>query len=62
LDKLDKIGRDGVVAELSQRGVAETSAAQLLDIIARPSDAGPTASLLTKQDPRLGEPDSVASA
>jgi histidyl-tRNA synthetase len=41
VDKLDKIGRDGVIAELAQRGVAETSALQLLDIIARPSDAGP---------------------
>ena len=41
VDKLDKIGREGVIAELSQRGVAETSASQLLDMIARPPDAGP---------------------
>ena len=34
VDKLDKIGRDGVAAELSARGVAQESAARLLDAYA----------------------------
>ncbi|KIG11860.1 Histidyl-tRNA synthetase [Enhygromyxa salina] len=34
VDKLDKIGRDGVVAELEQRGVASAAGQALLDILA----------------------------
>ncbi len=41
LDKLDKIGRDGVIAELAERGIAGDSAAVLLDLIARPQGPGP---------------------
>ncbi len=33
VDKLDKIGRDGVLAELGQRGIAEASARRLLELI-----------------------------
>ncbi len=39
VDKLDKIGRDGVRTELGERGIAEASASALLDIIARPPGA-----------------------
>jgi histidyl-tRNA synthetase len=41
VDKLDKIGRDGVVAELSGRGVSSDSASALLDLIARPQGSAP---------------------
>ncbi|PRQ01332.1 Histidine--tRNA ligase [Enhygromyxa salina] len=34
VDKLDKIGRDGVVAELEQRGIASAAGQALLDILA----------------------------
>ena len=34
VDKLDKIGRDGVAGELGQRGIGQTSAERLLDLIA----------------------------
>lgn len=33
LDKLDKIGREGVLAELRNRGIADASAARLLEIL-----------------------------
>lgn len=33
VDKLDKIGRDGVAAELGERGVDSTAASKLLDLI-----------------------------
>ena len=39
VDKLDKIGREAVIAELLQRGISETSATALLAAIA--TDAGP---------------------
>ncbi|HET6584051.1 MAG TPA: histidine--tRNA ligase, partial [Nannocystaceae bacterium] len=38
VDKLDKIGRDGVQAELEQRGVEPTAAARLLALFDRPTD------------------------
>ena len=43
VDKLDKIGRDGVTAELVDRGIAETSAARLIELITPgdPGDASP---------------------
>lgn len=41
VDKFDKIGRDGVLAELSARGIEEGSAARLLDLIASPQGEGP---------------------
>jgi histidyl-tRNA synthetase len=40
IDKLDKIGREGVTAELLERGISEASASSLLAAIARPADAG----------------------
>ncbi len=33
VDKLDKVGRDGVTAELQERGIAAASASRLLDLI-----------------------------
>jgi histidyl-tRNA synthetase len=41
VDKLDKVGRDGVMSELAERGVAAGSAGQLLDLIARPPGSWP---------------------
>ncbi len=41
VDKLDKIGRDGVLAELAARGVAGDAAARLLDLIAPAGDETP---------------------
>ncbi|MFO0631815.1 MAG: histidine--tRNA ligase [Nannocystaceae bacterium] len=38
VDKLDKIGRDAVIAELGERGIATESATQLLTLIDRPAD------------------------
>jgi len=38
VDKLDKIGRDGVIAELVARGVADASASRLLTLLDRPAD------------------------
>ena len=38
VDKLDKIGRDGVLAELEQRGIARASGEALLDLIERDDD------------------------
>jgi histidyl-tRNA synthetase len=38
VDKLDKIGKDGVLAELSQRGIADDAGAKLLQLIARADD------------------------
>lgn len=38
VDKLDKIGRDGVLAELGERGIAAESGTKLLDIIASEGD------------------------
>ena len=40
VDKLDKIGRDGVTAELAERGVGAETAAGLLDVITRAPEAG----------------------
>ena len=42
VDKLDKIGRDGVIAELDQRGIGDGPANRLLDLITaeHPDDAG----------------------
>jgi histidyl-tRNA synthetase len=36
VDKFDKIGRDGVLAELDQRGIDAETARRLLDVLARP--------------------------
>ncbi|MGE0462399.1 MAG: histidine--tRNA ligase [Vicinamibacterales bacterium] len=44
LDKLDKVGRDGVAAELRQRGVPEAGADMLLDFFASVAAAQPGAS------------------
>jgi histidyl-tRNA synthetase len=53
LDKLDKIGREGVSSELTARGITEESSRRLLDAVAAPDpDAGP--SWLTEQGSRLG--------
>jgi histidyl-tRNA synthetase len=41
VDKLDKIGRDGVMAEFAERGIPGESAAHLLELIARPREMGP---------------------
>jgi histidyl-tRNA synthetase len=41
IDKLDKIGREGVGEELTTRGVDPTSAAALLEVFGRRPDAGP---------------------
>ncbi len=38
VDKLDKIGRDGVIAELVARGVVDVAADRLLTLLDRPSD------------------------
>lgn len=38
IDKLDKIGKDGVLAELAARGIAADAGTQLLALIARPDD------------------------
>jgi len=35
LDKLDKIGRDGVIAELEQRGIAASAGSALLELVTR---------------------------
>ena len=37
VDKLDKIGRDGVLAELAQRGISAGQGSQLLEILAPPA-------------------------
>jgi histidyl-tRNA synthetase len=47
LDKLDKIGREGVTAELLQRGVAQASAGRLLDVFAEVEAGAPVARLRT---------------
>jgi histidyl-tRNA synthetase len=41
VDKLDKIGRDGVIAEFAERGIGGESGAELLNLIARPKEMGP---------------------
>jgi histidyl-tRNA synthetase len=38
VDKLDKIGNDGVLAELVARGITDASASRLLTLIDRPAD------------------------
>jgi histidyl-tRNA synthetase len=35
IDKLDKIGREGVIAELEQRGIAASAGSALLDLVTR---------------------------
>lgn len=45
VDKLDKIGADAVVAELAERGIAETAGRRLLELIARPEDESDDARL-----------------
>jgi histidyl-tRNA synthetase len=37
VDKLDKIGRDGVIAELAERGVPAAAAQRLLELVVRPA-------------------------
>lgn len=37
VDKLDKVGADGVLTELHERGVDQASAARLMDLIERPA-------------------------
>jgi histidyl-tRNA synthetase len=49
VDKLDKIGREGVAAELGQRGIGEASAARLLDLIGRLDDGDDVVELLRAQ-------------
>lgn len=39
VDKLDKVGRAGVLAELGERGISQTSAQSLLELIVVPEDA-----------------------
>jgi histidyl-tRNA synthetase len=41
VDKLDKIGRDGVAEELQQRGIADAAAQRLLDLITTEAATGP---------------------
>jgi len=41
VDKLDKIGRDGVVAELRERGFTAAAVDALHDLVARPADPEP---------------------
>lgn len=45
VDKLDKIGRDGVIAELVARGIADASASRLLTLLDRPIDESDDARL-----------------
>ncbi len=46
IDKLDKIGRDGVTAELTERGIAADAIARLWDLLAAPTDLDTTAELV----------------
>lgn len=47
IDKLDKIGREGVTAELGERSISADSAARLLDLLADPAEeSGPAAAIL----------------
>lgn len=54
VDKLDKIGHDGVIEELGQRGIDDTAARALLDLIDR--DAGDDShGLIASLRPRLDD-------
>jgi histidyl-tRNA synthetase len=53
LDKLDKIGPDGVSSELTARGISEESSQRLLAAVAVPDPAA-GAAWLTEQGSRLG--------
>lgn len=48
VDKLDKIGRDGVVAELEQRGIPGAAGQALLDILASSTERRDNAELLAE--------------
>ncbi len=50
IDKLDKIGRDGVLAELEQRGIGNDAAARLLALFDRPADESNDARLVALRE------------
>ena len=50
LDKLDKIGREGVAAELTERGVATESAEKLLEFFVELSSLEPVAEIVVGED------------
>ena len=55
LEKLDKIGRDGVSAELSSRGVPPEAATPLLDVMTRRHEDGPIGLALDEPGQRAWE-------
>jgi histidyl-tRNA synthetase len=55
VDKLDKIGRDGVMAEFAERGIGAEAAAQLLELLARPKEMGPVGLTLDDMGRRAWE-------
>ena len=55
LDKLDKIGRDGVSAELASRGVPPEAATPLLDVMTRRPEDGPIGLALDEPGQRAWE-------
>ncbi|HVG73244.1 MAG TPA: histidine--tRNA ligase [Vicinamibacterales bacterium] len=52
LDKVDKIGRDGVSAELASRGVPAEAAAPFLEVMTRRPEDGPTGLVLDEAGQR----------
>jgi histidyl-tRNA synthetase len=55
LDKLDKVGRDGVSAELALRGVSTEASTVLLDVMTRKPEAGPIGLALDETGQRAWE-------